>query len=66
MIWLFKKTIVNSNKSLARLIPEKKKDTDYNSRNERGHVTTDFVDIKLDNLNEMSKYLEKEKLPKLI
>lgn len=29
-------------------------------------MTTDIVDIKLDNFNEMSKYLEKEKLPKLI
>ena len=65
---------------LARLIKKKKEKTQINRiRNEKGGVTTDTAEIqrimrdyykqlyanKMDNLEEMGKFLEKHNLPKL-
>ena len=68
-------------KPLARLIKKKKEQTQINrSRNGKGEVTIDTAEIqrimrdyykqlyanKMDNLEEMDKFLEKHKLPRLI
>ena len=67
-------------KPLARLIKKKRKKTQINRiRNEKGEVTTDTAEIqtimrdyykqlyanKMDNLEEMDKFLEKHNLPRL-
>ena len=67
-------------KPLARLIRKKKEKTQLNRiRNEKGEVTTDTAEIqrimrdyykqlyakKMDNLEEMDKFLEKHNLPRL-
>ena len=67
-------------KPLARLIKEKREKTQINRiRNEKGEVTTDTAEIqrimrdyykqlyanKIDNLEEMDRFLEMHKLPRL-
>ena len=78
--WFLKK-INKIHKPLTRLIKKKRERTQINKiRNEKGEVTTDTTEIqsilrdyykqlyanKLDNLEEMDKFLEKHNLPKLI
>ena len=77
--WFFEK-INKINKPLARLIKEKREQTQINRiRNEKGEVTTDPAEIqriirdyykqlyanKMDNLEEMDTFLEKHNLPRL-
>ena len=77
--WFFEK-INKSNKPLARLIKKKRETTQINKiRNEKGKVTTDNAEIqriirdyyeqlygnKMDNLEEMDRFLEKFNLPRL-
>ena len=78
--WFFEK-INKIDKSLARLIKKKKKEKNQvnNIRNEKREVTADSVDIqmiirdyyeqlydnKMDNLEEMDRFLEKSNLPRL-
>ena len=77
--WFFKK-INKTDKSLARLIKEKREKTQISKiRNEKGEVTTDNAEIqriirdyyeqlcgnKMDNLEEMDRFLEKFILPRL-
>ena len=77
--WFFEK-INKTDKSLARLIKKKSEKTQINTiRNEKGEVTTDTEKIqrimrdyykplyanKMDNLEEMDKFLEKHILPRL-
>ena len=78
-IWFFEK-INKIDKSLARLIKEKREKTQINRiRNEKGEVTTNTAVIprimrdyykqlyahKMNNLAEMDKFLEKHNLPRL-
>ena len=77
--WFFEK-INKIDKPLARFIKKKKEKTQINRiTNEKGEVTTDTADIqrimrdyckqlyanKMDNLEEMDKFLEKHNLPRL-
>ena len=77
--WFFEK-INEIDKPLARLIKKKREKNQINKiRNEKGEVTTDNVEIqrvvrdydeqlygnKIDNLEEMDKFLEKFNLPRL-
>ena len=77
--WLFEK-INKIDKPLAKLIKKKREKTQTNKiRNEKGEVTTDTAEIqrimrnyykqlyanKMDNLEEMDKFLEKHNLPRL-
>ena len=77
--WFFEK-INKTEKPLARLIKKKREKTQINRiRNEKGEVTTDTAEIqrimrdyykqlyanKMDNLEEMDKFLEKYNLPRL-
>ena len=77
--WFFKK-INKIDKPLARLIKKKREKTQINRiRSEKGEVTTDTAEIqrimrdyykqlyanKMDNLDEMDKFLEKHKLLRL-
>ena len=77
--WFFEK-INKIDKPLARLIKKKREKTQINRiRYEKGEVTTDTAEIqrtmrdyykqlyanKMDNLEEMHKFLEKYKLPRL-
>ena len=77
--WFFDK-INNIDKPLARLIKKKREKTQINRiRNEKGEVTTDTAEIqrsmrdyykqlyanKMDNLEEMDKFLEMHNLPRL-
>ena len=77
--WFFEK-INKIDKLLARLIKKKREKTQIDRiRNEKGEVTTDTADIqriirdyykqlyanKMDNLEEMDKFLEKHNLPRL-
>ena len=77
--WFFEK-INQIDKPLARLIKKKREKTQINRiRNEKGEVTTDTAEIqrimrdnykqlyanKMDNLEEMDKFLEKYNLPRL-
>ena len=77
--WFFVK-INKIDKHLARLIKKKREKTQINRiRNEKGEVTTDTAEIqrvmrdyynqlyasKMDNLEEMDKFLEKHNLPRL-
>ena len=77
--WFFEK-INKIDKSLARLIKKKREKTQINKiRNEKGVVTTDNAEIqriitdyyeqlygnKMDNLEEMDRFLEKFDLPRL-
>ena len=77
--WLFEK-INKIDKLLAGLIKKKREKTQINrNRNEKGEVTTDTVEIqrimrdyykqlyanKMENLEEMDKFLEKHNLPRL-
>ena len=77
--WFFKK-INKIDKPLARLIKRKRENTQINRiRNEKGEVTTDNAEIqrimrdyykqpyanKMDNLEEMDKFLEKHNLQRL-
>ena len=77
--WFFEK-INKIDKPLARLIRKKREKTQINRiRNEKGVVTTDTVEVqrimrdyykqlyanKMDNLEEMDKFLEKHNLPRL-
>ena len=77
--WFFEK-INKTDKQLARLIKKKRKKNQINKiRNEKGEVTTDNAEIqriirdyyeqlygnKMDNLEEMDRFLEKFNLPRL-
>ena len=76
--WLFEK-INKIDKSLARLINKKIKNKINKIRNEKGEVTTDNAEIqriirdyyeqlngnKMDNLEEIDRFLEKFNLPRL-
>ena len=77
---MFFEKINKFDKPLARLNKEKRKKTQINTiRNEKGEVTTDTIEIqrimrdyykqlyanKMDNLEEMDKFLEKHNLPRL-
>ena len=77
--WSFEK-INKMDKPLARLIKEKREKNEINKiRNEKGEVTTDNAEIqriirdyyeqlygyKMDNLEEMGRFLEKFNLPRL-
>ena len=77
--WFFEK-INKIDKPLARLIKKKRERNQINKiRNEKGEVTTDTAEIqsilrdyykqcyanKMDNLEEMDKFLERHKLPRL-
>ena len=77
--WFFEK-INKIDKPLARLIKKKREKTKINKiRNEKGEVTTDNAEIqriirdyykqlygnKMDNLEEMDRFLEKFNLPRL-
>ena len=77
--WLFEK-INKIHKPLARLIKKKREKNQINKiRNEKGEVTTDNAEIqriirdyyeqlydnKMDNLEEMDRFLEKFNLPRL-
>ena len=77
--WFFEK-INKIDKPLARLIKKKREKTQiYRMRNEKGEVTPDSVEMqrimrdyykqlyanKMDNLEEMDKFLEKLNLPRL-
>ena len=77
--WFFEK-INKIDKPLARLIKQKRERTQINKiRNEKGEVTTDITEIqriirdysmqrctnKMENLEEMGKFLEKYNLPRL-
>ena len=77
--WFFEK-INKIDKPLGRLIKKKRERTQVNKiRNEKGEVTTDTTEIqriirdhqnplytkKMDNLEEMDKFLEKYNLPSL-
>ena len=77
--WLFEK-INKIDKPLARLMKKKREKNQINKiRNEKGEVTTDDAEIqriirdcyeqlygnKMDNLEEMDKFLEKFNLPRL-
>ena len=77
--WFFEK-INKIHKPLARLLKEKREKTQINRiRNQKGEVTTDTAEIqsimrdyykqlyanKMDNLEEMYKFLEKHNLPRL-
>ena len=77
--WFFEK-INKTDKPLARLIKKEREKTQINKiRNEKGEVTTDTAEIqsimtyyykqlhanKMDNLEEMDKFLEKHNLPRL-
>ena len=77
--WFFEK-INKIDKPLARLIKEKREKNQINKiRNEKGEVTTDKAEIqriirdyyeqlygnKIDNLEEMDRFLEKFNLPRL-
>ena len=77
--WFFEK-INKSDKPLARLIKKKREKTQIDRvRNEKGEVTTDTAETqrimrdyykqlyanKMDNLEEMDKFLEKHNLPRL-
>ena len=77
--WLFEKKN-KIDKPLARLIKKKREKNQINKiRNEKGEVTTDKVEIqritrdyyeqlygnKMDNLEEMDRFLEKFNLPRL-
>ena len=78
-IWFFEK-INKSDKPLARLIKKKRENNQINKiRNEKGEVTTNNAEIqriirdyyeqlygnKMDNLEEMDRFLEKFNLPRL-
>ena len=78
-IWFFEK-INKIDNPLARLIKKKREKTQINRiRNEKGEVTTDTAEIqrimreyykklyanKMDNLEEMDKFLQIHKLPRL-
>ena len=78
-IWFFEK-INKTDKPLARLIKEKREKNQINKiRNEKGEVTTDSAEIqriirdyyeqlygnKVDNQEEMDRFLEKFNLPRL-
>ena len=78
-IWFFERRN-KIDKPLARLIKEKREKNQINKiRNEHGEITTDNIDIqrilrdyyqqlyanKMDNLEEMEKFLEKYNFPKL-
>ena len=77
--WFFEK-INNIDKPLARLIKKKREKNQINKiRNEKGEVTTDNEEIqrilrdyyeqlygdKMDNMEEMDRFLEKFTLPRL-
>ena len=77
--WFFEK-IKKIDKPLVRLIKKKRERTQINKiRNEKGEVTTDNAEIqsiltdyykqlyanKMDNLEEMDKFLERHNLPRL-
>ena len=77
--WFFEK-ISKIDNPLARLIKNKRERTQINkTRNEKGEITTDTTEIqkikrdyykrlyayKMDNLEEMDKFLEKYNLPRL-
>ena len=77
--WFFEK-INKTDKPLARLIKKKREKNQINKiRNEKGEATTDSVEIqriirdsyeqlygdKMDNLEEMERFLEKFNLPRL-
>ena len=77
--WFFEK-INNIDKSLHELIKKKRERTQINKiRNEKGEVTTDTAEIqsilrdyykqlyanKMDNLEEMDKFLQRYELPRL-
>ena len=77
--WFFEK-INKIDKPLARLFKKKREKSQINRiRNEKGEVTTDTVEVqrimrdyykqlypnKMDNLEEMDKFLEKYNLPRL-
>ena len=76
--WFFEK-INRIDKTLARLIKKKEKNQINKIRNEKGEVTTDSAEIqriirdcdeqlygnKMDNLEEMGRFLEQLNLPRL-
>ena len=77
--WFFEK-INKIDKPLARLIKKKRERTQINEvRNEKGEITTDTAEIqsilrdyykqlyanKMDNLEEMDKFLERYNLPRM-
>ena len=77
--WLFEK-INKTEKSLATLIKKKRERTQINKiRNKKGEVTTNTTEVqriirdyykqlyanKMDNLEEMDKFLERHNLPRL-